>query len=312
MRTRSTPLTKRTKTTTADAMMRTGVAGLALLLAACGAGEDMNQAADDAAGIEQGERSDARLEDPLPVENPPPDPAAPDAAPGNDAVPDPYPIAEPEPEQDVADAVAVAETYFRLLGEGDYRAAYNLWRDEGQATGMSARQFADSFARYSRYSGVIGEPGRVDAGAGQRHIEIPVTVTGRLRDGNKPVRMQGELILHRTAAIEGTLQVDRPWRIRDTTFDPQPPEAADPAPAQPNRIRAEYRCDDDSRYNANFDNDANTVELATGRRRLAVLDQQRSGSGIAYEGGGYALRGQGTEAYITFPTGNRKRCTTDP
>jgi membrane-bound inhibitor of C-type lysozyme len=77
-------------------------------------------------------------------------------------------------------------------------------------------------------------------------------------------------------------------------------------------IRAEYRCDDDSRYNANFDNDANTVELATGRRRLAVLDQRRSGSGIAYEGGGYTLRGQGTEAYITFPTGNRKRCTTDP
>jgi len=293
-------------------MMRTGVVGLALLLAACGAGEDGNEAADAAARIEQGERSDARLEDPLPPESPTPDAAVPDAMPGNDGTPDPHPIAEPDAEQDVADAVAVAETYFRLIGERDYRAAYNLWRDEGQATGMSARQFADSFDRYSRYSGEIGEPGRVDAGAGQRHIEIPVTVSARLRDGGKPVRMEGAITLQRTAAIEGTLQVDRRWRIRDTDFDPHPPETADPAPAQPNRVRAEYRCDDDSRYNANFDNDANTVELATGRRRLAVLDQQRSGSGIAYEGGGYALRGQGTEAYITFPTGNRKRCTTDP
>lgn len=293
-------------------MMRTGVVGLALLLAACGAGEDMNAAADDAAGIEQGERSGARLEDPAPPETPPPAATAPDAMPGNGAAPDPYPIAEPDPEQDVADAVAVAETYFRLLGKGDYRAAYNLWRDEGQATGMSARQFADSFDAYTRYSGEIGEPGRVDAGAGQRHIEIPVAIAARLRDGNRSVRMEGELILQRSAAIDGTLQADRRWRIRDTNFDPQPPEATDPAPAQPNRVRAEYRCDDDSRYNANFDNDANTVELATGRRRLAVLDQQRSGSGIAYEGGGYALRGKGTEAYISFPTGSRKRCTTDP
>lgn len=293
-------------------MMRTGVTGLALLLAACGSGEDTNAAADAAAQIEQGERSGARLEDPVPLENA--TPAANVAPPSGatDGTPDPVPIAEPEAEQDVADAVAVAETYFKLLGERDYRAAYNLWRDEGQATGMSARQFADSFERYSRYSGEIGEPGRVDAGAGQRHIEIPVTVTARLREGNEPVRMEGALILHRTGAIDGTRQVDRRWRIRDTTIDPRPFEAADPAPAQPNRIRAEYRCEDGSRYNANFDNDAQTVELATGRRRLAVLDQQRSGSGIAYEGGDYALRGQGTEAYITFPTGNRKRCTTDP
>lgn len=293
-------------------MMRTVVVGLALLLAACGAGEDGNEAADAAARIEQGERSDARLEDPLPPENPTPDAMATDTTQGDDGTSGSYPIAEPDAEQDVADAVAVAETYFRLIGERDYRAAYNLWRDEGQATGMSARQFADSFDRYSRYSGEIGEPGRVDAGGGQRNIEIPATVSARMRDGGKSVRMEGAITLQRTAAIEGTLQVDRRWRIRDTDFDPQPPEAAEPAPAQPNRIRAEYRCDDDSRYNANFDNDANTVELATGRRRLAVLDQQRSGSGIAYEGGGYALRGQGTEAYITFPTGSRKRCTTDP
>lgn len=293
-------------------MMRTGVTGLALLLAACGPGEDTNAAADAAAQIEQGERSDARLDDPLPPENTVAADPATGASPQPANMTEPDAIAEPEPEQDVADAVSVAETYFKLIGNREYRSAYNLWRDEGQATGMSARQFAQNFERYARYSGDIGEPGRVDAGAGQRHIEIPVTVTARLRDGNKPVRMEGELTLHRTAAIDGTLQVDRRWRIRDASFDPQPPETADPAPAQPNRIRAEYRCDDDSRYNANFDNDANTVELATGRRRLAVLDQQRSGSGIAYEGGGYALRGQGTEAYITFPAGNRKRCTTDP
>jgi hypothetical protein len=201
-------------------MMRTGFVGLALLLAACGAGEDGNEAADAAARIEQGERIDARLEDPLPPENPPPA-DAPDATTGNDGAPDSDPIAEPDAEQDVADAVAVAETYFRLIGERDYRAAYNLWRDEGQATGMSARQFADSFDRYARYSGEIGEPGRVDAGAGQRHIELPVTVTARLRDGGKPLRMEGAITLQRTAAIEGTLQVDRRWRIRDTDVDPR-------------------------------------------------------------------------------------------
>lgn len=292
-------------------MMRTGMTGLALLLAACGPGEDTNAAADAAAQIEQGARGGATLPDPLP----PTDTIAVDPANGttpSGEMPEPDPITEPEAEQDVADAVSVAEIYFKLIGDREYTSAYNLWRDEGQATGMSARQFAESFERYARYSGEVGEPGRVDSGAGQRHIEIPVTIAARLREGNKPTRIEGTMILHRTAAIDGSRQIDRRWRIRDTDFDPQPPEAADAAPILPNRIRAEYRCDDDSRYNANFDNDANTLELATGRRRLAVLDQQRSGSGIAYEGGGYALRGQGTEAYISFPTGNRKRCTTDP
>ena len=293
-------------------MIRPGATGLALLLAACGPGEDKDAAADAAAKIEQDERNDARLEDPVPVDNVSANPVIPDALPGSDGVPEPYPIAEPDPGQDIADAAAVATAYFELIADRDYRAAYNLWRDDGQATGMSARQFAEGFERFSRYSGEVGEPGQIEAGAGQRLVEIPITVTSRLREGNQRKRMEGTLTLHRTAAIEGTRQVDRRWRIRDTSVDPQPSEVAGPAPTQPNRVRAEYRCDDDSRYNANFDNDANTVELATGRKRLAELNQQTSGSGIAYEGGGYALRGQGTEAYITFPDNNRKRCTTDP
>ena len=54
--------------------------------------------------------------------------------------------------------------YFALIAAGNYGQAWALWDDDGRASGMTRRQFADSFAKYAEYHAEVGAPGRVDAG----------------------------------------------------------------------------------------------------------------------------------------------------
>jgi hypothetical protein len=134
------------------------------------------------------------------------------------------------PDQDMADepgadaAVAVIERYFAALGAGDYRRAWLLWDDGGAASGMGADEFADSFRRYASISAETGTPGRIEAGAGNRYITIPVTVTGRLKDGDRVFRMEGPVTLHRNGNIPGTTPEDRSWRISASDLDARPPQ----------------------------------------------------------------------------------------
>eukprot|EP01035_Chromulina_nebulosa_P014626 gene14626-19352_t len=83
-------------------------------------------------------------------------------------------------------AADVVQTYYALLGEGRYREAHALWDDDGRASGMSVDAFVASFARYSEYHAQIGAPGRVDAGAGQRYVTVPVVLYGRLKANAAP------------------------------------------------------------------------------------------------------------------------------
>ena len=86
---------------------------------------------------------------------------------------------------------------------------------------MTQAAFAASFAKYADYRATIGAPGRIDAGAGQRYIQIPVRVTGSLRDGT-PVSLVGPITLHRTGDIDGATAEQRAWRISDSGLKPRP------------------------------------------------------------------------------------------
>ena len=78
-------------------------------------------------------------------------------------------------------------------------------------SGQSAAQFAAGFADTSGVSVEIGEPGRIDAGAGQRHIEVPVSLTARHADGSEQ-RFRGRYVLQRTV-VDGASADQRAWRI---------------------------------------------------------------------------------------------------
>jgi hypothetical protein len=93
----------------------------------------------------------------------------------------------------------------------DYGHAYALWSQQGAASGQGPQQFANGFADTSEVSVQIGTPGAEDAGAGQRYIEIPVTVTAIHADGSRH-SYAGSYVLHRTV-VDGASAEQRAWRI---------------------------------------------------------------------------------------------------
>ena len=123
-------------------------------------------------------------------------------------------------------AADIVQTYYALLEERNYAAAYRLWERAGAASGLDANAYAASFAKYADYYAEVGTPGRVDAGAGQRYVEVPVRVYGTLKDHGRPFNMEGALILHRVADIDGASAAERRWHIRDSSIRPRPQQSS--------------------------------------------------------------------------------------
>lgn len=115
--------------------------------------------------------------------------------------------AEPLP----ADAVAVVQAYYAAIAAQQYPRAYALWSGGGDASGQTAQQFAGGFADTASVSAEVGAPGRVDAAAGSRYIEIPVSITATRRDGSVH-RYAGAYTLRR-AVVDGATDEQRAWRI---------------------------------------------------------------------------------------------------
>src|SRR3546814_2067413 len=90
-----------------------------------------------------------------------------------------------------------------LIDAGSYARAYALWSDGGRASKQTPQQFADGFADTAQVVATLGEPGRVDPGAGQRYIQIPVGITATTSDGSVR-RYAGTYTLHRTVDRKST------------------------------------------------------------------------------------------------------------
>lgn len=252
---------------------------------------------------------------PAPLE--PPAPGEPGGLPD-----DRTPVSEAPFTPDSAQGAAnVVQTYFALIEEGKYHQAWALWGDGGKASGMSAKAFAASFAKYSEYHANIGAPGRIDAGAGQRYVTVPVQAYGRLKDGGRPFNLRGDITLHRTADIDGATAEQKTWHITTSNLKPRPRQGGGAAPPPPGPIdngpgdgvpataSAEYRCADGYAFHIAFDNRANTGTISRRGKQIAVLEAQRAGSGIWYAGGGYNLRGKGNDADFTRPGEQATHCT---
>nr|WP_286207591.1 hypothetical protein [Hephaestia sp. MAHUQ-44] len=216
---------------------------LSLALAACGENEpttigngarealnaiDINAAATEAQGDIDTYAANALENQPMPAPRmrplPAPSPLATPPAPGEPGgLPDDRtPVAEaPFTPESAQGAASVVQTYYALLEQRKYRAAWQLWSDGGKASGMSADAFAAGFGQYHAYHANIGAPGRVDAGAGQRYVEVPVQIYGTLKDGERPFNMRGSITLHRTAEIPGASAEDKSWHIVKAVIDPQ-------------------------------------------------------------------------------------------
>ena len=124
-----------------------------------------------------------------------------------DATAQPGVPVEPTPQ----DAVAVVREYYAAIDSGSYARAYALWSDEGRASKQTPQQFADGFTDTADVVATLGEPINEDAGAGQRYIQVPASITATRTDGSVH-RYAGTYTLHRTV-VDGATDEQRAWRI---------------------------------------------------------------------------------------------------
>jgi hypothetical protein len=123
----------------------------------------------------------------------------------------------------------IMRRYVDAIAGRRYAEAWLLWEGQGRASGMTQQAFADSFERYASFRATIGTPFDVDAGAGQRFVTVPVTVTGTLLSG-QPFRLEGAVILHKVAdGIESDDADAHRWRLRSSEMKPRPSAPSEPA-----------------------------------------------------------------------------------
>lgn len=278
---------------------------LGLAVAACSQQQPGNEVdIGDAARAARASSANYVDETPPPAQTSIPTPAA---APTPTPTAAPVAAATPAIAPDSAQAAAtVVETYFALIEQGKYARARQLWDRDGAASGMTPEAFATSFDKYADYHAEVGTPGRVDSGAGQRFVTVPIKAYGTLRTG-KPFIMEGPVTLHRAADIDGASAEQRRWRISDSALKPRPMPMPSPG-TDSDRVVAHYRCADGTAFRVTFDNDRDTATLAlpTGPVRLKG---QRPASGIWYAADGYDLRGKGDAPTLRRPRAKPLTCT---
>jgi membrane-bound inhibitor of C-type lysozyme len=214
------------------------------------------------------------------------------------------PVSEaPFTEDSAQGAANVVQTYYALLESGRYAQAYRLWAP-GRA-GMSAGDFAKSFARYSEYHAQVGAPGRTEGAAGSRYVSVPVQVYGMPKGGGAQFNLLGSVSLRRAGEVDGATPEQRRWHLYSIDLKPSRGSAgAVPGKTEDvadNRSTARYRCMDGSRLEGRFDPDNNRVTVLRGGKVLATLAGQRSASGIRYAAKGYELRAKGRAMTFTAP-----------
>ena len=194
------------------------IAASCLFLAGCGGGAEQaanSVAAANVTHVPTDEIATADIAETLPSPEPSYNTVEPIAPGQPGGLPDDRaPISEAPFTADSAQgAASVVQTYYALIGEKKYADAYKLW--EPEAVGMTQSVFVAGFDRYTQYNAQIGAPGEVDAGAGQRHVEVPVQLYGRFTTG-KPFHMLGSVTLHRTGDVDGATAEQKRWRIKST------------------------------------------------------------------------------------------------
>lgn len=120
-----------------------------------------------------------------------------------------------DPDRDAA--ADVVRRYYAAVGAGAYGDALAL-----QEAAIAPDAFAAGFARYATYRARVGAPGTVDAGAGQRFVTVPVTISGTLKDSDRAFTTTGSVTLHRTGDIDGASEAQRHWRVYRIELAPPP------------------------------------------------------------------------------------------
>lgn len=115
-----------------------------------------------------------------------------------------------------AEAAGVLRRYYAAIHARDFRRAYELWGDDGAASGQTFEEFAAGFEETARAEIEIGPPGRVEAAAGSRYVEVPVEIRAVTTSGEQE-RFEGTYTLRRSV-VDGATEQQRRWHIYSATL----------------------------------------------------------------------------------------------
>jgi hypothetical protein len=170
--------------------MRRATALLALALAAC----------EQASEVAPPEPTTAASANPTP--SPSASPTARDYTP---------PTLTPEAEKSEKGARNLLLAWAGAMEDRAFGAAYGLFGEYAERTGMSAAQYATSFASYRTVNAAIGE-GAVEGACGSSYYEVPVTLTGTTASGATYIR-EGTITLRRAKDVDGATPAQLKWHL---------------------------------------------------------------------------------------------------
>jgi len=111
------------------------------------------------------------------------------------------------PHDDAQSAVAVIREYYDAISARDYAHAFALWGGSGPP-GQTFEDFSAGFADTASVRVETGTPSRVDAAAGSRYVEVPVTIVA-VGEAGATTRFEGTYVLRRSV-IEGG---EKSWHL---------------------------------------------------------------------------------------------------
>jgi len=182
---------------------------LLLLIAAAGAVScNREDAADRASAPQNGNEAAAIAERARTAPLNPPRPGTPGGLED-----DRTPLSEaPFTETSAQGAANVVQTYYALLGAGEYGRAYRLWSGRGRASGLGEAAFEQSMRAYAQYRANVGAPGRIEGTRGTLFVQVPVQVYGRRLDGSEFSSL-GAMRLRRSGDGTRSSSEDGLWRL---------------------------------------------------------------------------------------------------
>src|SRR5262249_32862942 len=117
-----------------------------------------------------------------------------------------------------AAAADVVREYYAAIQDRDFRRAYRQWANDGAASRLSDARFAAGFENTARVEANVGEPGGIDAAAGSRYVEVPVTLRAVTRQGTDQW-FRGHYVLRRSV-VDGATPAQLRWHIDSATMAP--------------------------------------------------------------------------------------------
>lgn len=121
---------------------------------------------------------------------------------------------QPATSRDAADAKALVERYYALIGKKNYAAARKLWGGDGAASGGNAAAFAATITPYSVYRPKVGDPTEIKVADGMQYVNVATTLHVQRRSNKAEADREGVVMLSRSTDPHDNTAGKRNWSIR--------------------------------------------------------------------------------------------------